>query len=78
MWENTSVPYKASIIQRYKSNASGSACHSAQRTRKSQFAEVNYLLHEWYLVAVCKNIFPDGPTLIEKAKQIAKWLDISI
>ena len=24
-----------------------------------------------------KNIFPDGPRLIEKAKQIAEWLDVS-
>lgn len=68
---------KASIIQMYESNASGSTCHSAQRIRKSQFAEVNDLLYEWYLVVVRKNIFPDGPTLVEKAKQIAERLNIT-
>ena len=34
------------MLQGYESNAFGSVSHSAQRSRKSQFAEVNDLLHE--------------------------------
>ena len=34
-------------------------------------------LYEWYLVAVLKNIYPNGPTLIEKAKLIVEHLNIT-
>ena len=42
--------------------------------RTSEYAEVNDKLYEWYLLACFKNIFPGGPQLIEKAKQIAERL----
>ena len=42
------------------------------RVRTSEYAEVNDKLYEWYLLACSKNIFPGGPQLIEKAKQIAE------
>ena len=38
--------------------------------------DVNKALYEWYLLACSKNIFPGGPQLIEKAKEIAKTLGI--
>ena len=68
---------KASIIQQYECNAAASACHSVQRSRKSPYSKVNDVLYEWYLVAVRKIIYPDGPTLIEKAKLIAEHLKIT-
>ena len=68
---------KASITQQYECNASASACHSVQQSRKSPFSKVNDALYEWYIVAVRKNIYPDGPTLIEKAKLIAEHLNIT-
>lgn len=43
----------------------------------SQYDEVNDLLCEWYLVAVRKNVYPDGPTLCEKAREIVKRLELS-
>ena len=58
------------IIQQYKCNASASACHSVQRSRKSPFSKVNDALYEWYLVAVHKNIYLDGPTLMEKVEHL--------
>lgn len=68
---------KATIIQLYESNISSSVCHSTQRSRTSPFAQVNDLLYEWYLVALRKNIFPDGRTLTEKARQIAERLNVT-
>ena len=38
--------------------------------------DVNKALYEWYLLACSKNIFPGGPQLIEKAKEIAETLGI--
>ena len=43
----------------------------------SQYDDVNDLLCEWYLVAVRKNVYPDGPTLCEKAREIAKRLELN-
>ena len=64
----TIIKNKASIVELYESNAPSDLRRcSHKRSRTSQFTEVNDLLHEWYLVAVRKNIYPDGPTLCEKA-----------
>lgn len=65
---------KQSILTLYKSNASGSRIHSTKISRISEFEEVNKALYEWYLLACSKNIYPGGPQLIEKAKQIAERL----
>ena len=69
---------KASIFQQYESNASGSACHSVQRSRKSAFSKVNDALYEWYLVEVQKNIlswwsYTDRKSLL----QIAELLNMT-
>ena len=55
----------------YISNASGSKIHSTKVSRVSEFEEVNKALYEWYL---SKNIYPGGPQLTEKAKEIAEQL----
>ena len=65
---------KESIIALYESNASSSLHHSRKRTRLSEYSEVNEALYEWYLLACSKNIYPDGPQLTEKAKEIAERL----
>lgn len=65
---------KQSILSLHKSNASGSRIHSTKISRVSEFEEVNKALYEWYLLACSKNIFPGGPQLTEKAKQIAERL----
>ena len=49
---------------------------SLKHFRTSQYASVNDLLYDWYLMAVCKNIYPDGPKLCEQAKQIAQHLGL--
>ena len=62
---------KESIIALYESNASSSLHHSRKRTRLSEYSEVNETLYEWYLLACSKNIYPDGPQLKDRAKEIA-------
>ena len=42
--------------------------------RKSEYDEINKTLYDWYTLACSKNVFPAGPQLIEKAKQIAAVL----
>ena len=54
----------------YESNASSS--HLKYRT--SEYSEINEKLYEWYLLACSKNIYPDGPQLKEKAREIAERL----
>ena len=66
---------KESILSLYESNASGSRV-LANKTcgRQSEYADINKSLYNWYTLACSKNIFPMGPQLIEKAKQIATCL----
>ena len=60
------------IISTYESNASSSSHSYGHKARNSSFSKVNDSLYEWYLLACSKNIFPDRPTLKEKAKEIAE------
>lgn len=62
---------KERIKELYAANASGQRCQTSKRFRESQYSELNEALYSWYLMAVSKNIFPDGTQLTEKAKQIA-------
>ena len=66
---------KESLLSIYGSNSSGNRIHTGP-SRPSEFAEVNKALHEWYLITCSKNIYPGGPQLTEKAKEIAKHLKI--
>ena len=70
------IKSKDSLLSMYESNASGSRVHTTTKFRSSKFMDVNKALHDWYLLACSKNIYPAGPQLIEKAKEIAERLGI--
>ena len=61
-------------ISLYEANASANSCQTSLRARKSDFGEVNEILYKWYLLACSKNIYPGGPQLTAKAKEIAERL----
>ena len=61
----------------YEANASSSSCHARKRPRSSAFAQVNDALYKWYQLATSKNIYPGGPQLAEKAREIAESLGLS-
>ena len=66
---------KDSILSMYESNASSSRVLTTKTCgRQSEHDDVNKSFYEWYTLACSKNIFPMGPQLIEKAKQIASCL----
>ena len=59
----------------YESNASSSRVLATKTCGlQSQYADINKALYNWYTLACSKNIFPMGPQLVEKAKQIAEHL----
>ncbi len=60
---------KKSILSLYSSNISSSRVVAC--SRKSEYEEINKLLYDWYTLACSQNIFPMGPQLVEKARQIA-------
>ena len=62
---------KESIQTAFESNL---ATH--QKPHNSKFASVNEALYEWFRMACAKNIYPSGPQLIAKAKEIATRLGI--
>ena len=63
---------KEELFGMYESNTSGSRVHTV--SRPSEYSEVNKALYEWYNIACSKNIYPGGPQLTEKAKEIAEKL----
>ena len=58
---------KDTILAAYESINSS----TSKRPRISKYSEVNERLYEWYTMACSKNIYPGGPQLIAKAKEIA-------
>ena len=66
---------KAKFIDLYERNAPDLQ-RCGKRSRPSKYTEVNDLLYDWYLVAVRKNIYPNGPTLCQQALEIVKHLDL--
>ena len=68
------VKNQDSLLSMCESNASGSRVHATMKFRSSEFMDVNKAVYEWYVLAYSKNIFPGGPQLIEKAKEIAERL----
>ena len=64
---------KAAILSLYHQNVSGRR-HITSKSRASEFADVNEALYKWFCLARSKNIYPGGPELIEKAKEIADKL----
>lgn len=57
----------------YEANASGTRAYVSHRT--SEYVRINEALYQWYTIACSKNIYPTGPQLIEKAKEIAARLN---
>ena len=60
---------KESILASYESNAS-----TSKKSRASKFLDINEALYQWYSLTCSKNIYPDGPQLLEKARKIAECL----
>ena len=60
---------KKTIQAAYESNAS-----TSKQRRLSKLSDVNERLYEWHTMACSKNIYPGGPQLIAKAKEIADHL----
>ena len=63
-----------SLLSMYESNAAGSRVHDTMKFRSSEFMDVNKAVYEWYVLACSKHIYPGGPQLIEKAKEIVERL----
>ena len=68
---------KESILELYEANASSESVSSRKRARSCEFLDINEALHKWYLLACSKNIYPVGPQLCEKAKEIAEHLQFT-
>ena len=68
---------KESILELYETNAASESVSSRKRVRSCEFSDINEALHKWYLLACSKNIYPVGPQLCEKAKEIAERLQQS-
>ena len=58
----------------YEANAAGSRVHTKPSARTSEYADINEALYQWYNIACSKNVYPSGPQLAEKAKEIAERL----
>ncbi len=70
---STILKSKESIITLYESNASSLLARRKPCT--SEYSDINDALYKWYLLACSKNIYPDGPQLTQKAKDIAVQLE---
>ncbi len=69
---DTILANKESIVEQYKSN---DCILLRKRSRCCEFADINESLHKWYSIATARNIYPSGPQLCEKAKQIVDQLN---
>ena len=70
---STILQNEAKVLEMYEENASGAACQ-LKRVRNSKFGGLNDSLWQWYCMATSRNLFPDGPLLMEKAKKISHHL----
>ena len=59
---------KKSLLSMYEANFS---TVQAKISRTSQYFEIKVALFDWFKLACSKNIYPGGPQLVEKARQIA-------
>ena len=66
-----------SILGLYESNHLGSRVHTSVSPRSSDYSEFNEALYNWFILATSKNIFPMGPRLVEKVRQIAEQLGVN-
>ena len=65
---------KESLVEQYESNVSRDCVLLSKRARPCEFSEINENLYKWYSLATTRNIYPAGPQLCEKARQIAAKL----
>ena len=72
---STVLQNEARIVEMYEANASSST-RQIKRIRNSKFGDVNESLYQWYCMATSRNLYPDGPLPMEKAREIAKHLEI--
>lgn len=64
---------KEKIVEMYEAhNAPAQKCH--KRNRHSKYSDLSEALHDWFCLAVSKNVYPDGRILKEKAIEIAGHL----
>ena len=63
---------KESILLAYESNAS-----TCKKRRTSKYSDLNEALYQWFCAACSKNIYPCGPQLCTKAKEITARLGVS-
>ena len=49
-----------------------------KKRRISKFSDVNEALYLWYCMACSKNIYPCGPQLSTKAKEIAARIHVGV
>ena len=68
---------KDKIVRLYENNTSAEVRHTRKRVRESKYADVNEALYQWYLLAISKNIYPDGRHQTEKAVEIAQKLGVA-
>lgn len=73
---STILKEKDAILELYEANQASESFSSRKRRRPCEFSGINEALHEWYLMACSKNVYPVGPQLCEKAKQIAERLEV--
>ena len=59
-----------------RTNVSNDCVLLSKRSRPCEFGEINEALYKWYSLATARNIYPSGPQLCEKARQIAEQLGI--
>ena len=50
---------------------------SWKKCRPCESFEINQVLHKWYPVACSKNMYPVGPQLCEKAKDLAERFGVA-
>lgn len=74
---STILKEKETILELFEANAASESVSSRKRARSCEFFDINEALHKWYLLACSKNVYPVGPQLCEKAKQIAERLQKS-
>ena len=73
---NRILSNKESLLEQFESNVSSDCVLLRKSSRSSEFSEVNESLYKCYSLATTRNIYPGGPQLCEKAKQIADQLGV--
>ena len=63
---------KASLLSSYESKAPNTSVKTVTRT--SDFSDINKALYEWFCLDCSNFFYPNGPQLMEKARQVATTL----